>query len=213
MIEKIEYKGNQFMACLRDLFLAHYQFYLYFLVYFWTMISTKKTMSELERKTKNDFKNSAKIPLVVLLDDVRSMHNVGSVFRTADSFLIEKLYLCGLTPSPPHRDIHKTALGATETVCWEYKQNIMECIHQLKEEQYIVYAVEQVHQSVPLDTFMPEKNKKVALIFGNEVNGVSESALALCDGSIEIPQLGSKHSLNISVSAGIVIWHFAKEHL
>ncbi|MBK7691188.1 MAG: RNA methyltransferase [Bacteroidetes bacterium] len=170
-------------------------------------------MSELERKSTRDFKISAKIPLVVLLDDVRSMHNVGSVFRTADSFLIEKMYLCGLTPSPPHRDIHKTALGATETVSWEYQQNILDCIHQLKESQYTIYAVEQVHQSIALNTFAVEKNKKVALIFGNEVNGVSEAALALCDGAIEIPQLGSKHSLNISVSAGIVMWHLAKEYL
>lgn len=213
MIEKLEGKGNQFMACLHDLFFDHYQFHLYFLVYFWMMTSIKKTMSELERKSTSDFRNSTKIPLVVLLDDVRSMHNVGSVFRTADSFLIQKMYLCGLTPSPPHRDIHKTALGATETVSWEYQQNILDCIHQLKESQYTIYAVEQVHQSTALDAFAVEKNKKVALIFGNEVNGVSEAALALCDGSIEIPQLGSKHSLNISVSAGIVIWHFAKEYL
>ncbi len=176
------------------------------------MISIKKTMSELERKTKNDFKDSIKIPLVVLLDDVRSMHNVGSVFRTADSFLIEKIYLVGVTPTPPHRDIHKTALGATETVLWEHVQNVSECINQLKKEQYTIYAVEQVHSSIHLDSFVVEKDKKVALIFGNEVNGVSEAALALCDAYIEIPQLGSKHSLNISVSAGIVIWHFAKEH-
>ncbi len=213
MIEKLEDKVNQFKACSNDLFLGHYQFHLYFLVYFWTMTSIKKTMSELERKSTRDFKISAKIPLVVLLDDVRSMHNVGSVFRTADSFLIEKMYLCGLTPSPPHRDIHKTALGATETVSWEYQQNILDCIHQLKESQYTIYAVEQVHQSIALNTFAVEKNKKVALIFGNEVNGVSEAALALCDGAIEIPQLGSKHSLNISVSAGIVMWHLAKEYL
>lgn len=176
------------------------------------MSNVKKTMPELERKSSDDFKSSEKIPVVLVLDQVRSMHNVGSVFRTADSFLIEKIYLCGVTPSPPHRDIHKTALGATETVNWSYEKNIVDCLQELKEKNYTIYAVEQVHQSIFLHNFEVKNGQKVVLIFGNEVNGVSEEALQLCDACIEIPQLGSKHSLNISVSAGIVVWHFAKNY-
>ncbi len=176
-------------------------------------MNQKKSMPELERKSVDDFKQSKKIPVTVILDDVRSMHNVGSVFRTADSFLIEKLYLCGYTPAPPHRDIHKTALGATETVNWQSEKNIVDCLRALKKNGYTIYAIEQVHNSVMLNNFEVQSYHKTALIFGNEVNGVSEEALQLCDACIEIPQLGSKHSLNISVSAGIAIWHFAKAYL
>lgn len=174
--------------------------------------SQKKTMQELERMSVHDFKESKKTPMVVLLDDVRSMHNVGSIFRTADSFLIEKIYLCGYTPTPPHRDIQKTALGATETVAWHHEQSILEAVQKLKKENYNILAVEQVHHSILLNNFEIKKDKKIAFIFGNEVNGVSESVIDLCDNCIEIPQLGSKHSLNVSVSAGIVLWHFAKEY-
>jgi tRNA G18 (ribose-2'-O)-methylase SpoU len=162
--------------------------------------------SELERKSVEDFKNSEKTPLIIILDDIRSLHNIGSVFRTSDAFLIEKIYLCGITAVPPNKEIHKTALGATETVSWEYQKDVLEVIEKLKKDETKVYAIEQVENSIFLNNFEPEKNKKYALVFGNEVYGVSQDAIKLCDGTIEIPQLGTKHSLNISVSAGIVVW-------
>jgi tRNA G18 (ribose-2'-O)-methylase SpoU len=162
--------------------------------------------SELERKSVADFKNSEKTPLIIVLDDVRSLHNIGSVFRTADAFLIEKIYLCGITATPPNKEIHKTALGATETVAWEHHKNVLDVIENLKKETVTTLAIEQVQSAIFLQDFEVEKNKKYALVFGNEVHGVSQEAVALCDGSIEIPQLGTKHSLNISVSAGIVVW-------
>lgn len=177
------------------------------------MQNEKKTMPELLRKSVSDFKRSEKIPLVIVLDDVRSMHNVGSVFRTADSFLVEKIYLCGYTPAPPHRDIHKTALGATETVSWESVKNITDCLQELRRKDYRLFAVEQVRNGVMMHEFTPQKDQRNVLIFGNEVSGVSQAALDLCDACIEIPQLGSKHSLNISVSAGIAIWHWARSYL
>jgi 23S rRNA (guanosine2251-2'-O)-methyltransferase len=176
-------------------------------------MSIKKSMSELERKTVQEFKQSEKIPIIVVLDEVRSMNNVGSVFRTADSFLIEAIYLCGLTPTPPHRDIQKTALGATETVNWKHFNSTRDAITELAEQEYSVYSVEQVHGSKALDQFLIEKNKKYALVFGNEVNGVAEEIISLSEGIIEIPQLGSKHSLNISVSVGVVLWEFSKIYL
>lgn len=162
--------------------------------------------SELDRKSVEGFKQSEKTPLILVLDDIRSLHNIGSVFRTADAFLIEKIYLCGITATPPHKEIHKTALGATETVAWEHQDNVLEVINKLKEENIITLAIEQVESAVFLQDFKVKKNKKYALVFGNEVYGVSQEAVALCDGCIEIPQLGTKHSLNISVSAGIVVW-------
>jgi len=162
--------------------------------------------SELGRKSVNDFKEAEKTPLILILDDIRSLHNIGSVFRTADAFLVEKIYLCGITAVPPNKEIHKTALGATETVAWEYKKDVLEAITLLKEDGVKVWAVEQVEESVFLQDFMPQQNQKYALIFGNEVKGVSQEAIKMCDGTIEIPQLGTKHSLNISVSAGIVVW-------
>jgi tRNA G18 (ribose-2'-O)-methylase SpoU len=162
--------------------------------------------SELERKSVADFKNSEKTPLIIVLDDVRSLHNIGSVFRTADAFLIEKIYLCGITATPPNKEIHKTALGATDTVAWEHHKNVLDVIENLKKETVTTLAIEQVQSAIFLQDFEVEKNKKYALVFGNEVHGVSQEAVALCDGSIEIPQLGTKHSLNISVSAGIVVW-------
>jgi len=161
---------------------------------------------ELERKSIEDFKIADKTPIIIILDDIRSLHNIGSVFRTADAFLIEKIYLCGITAIPPNKEIHKTALGATETVEWVYEKDVLNVIEKLKKENVSVFAIEQVEKAIFLQNFEVEKNKKYALIFGNEVFGVSQKAIELCDGSIEIPQLGTKHSLNISVSTGIVVW-------
>jgi len=166
---------------------------------------------ELERKSVTDFKEAEKTPIIIILDDIRSLHNIGSVFRTADAFLIEKIYLCGITALPPNKEIHKTALGATETVTWEYQKEVTDVIALLKKESVTVFAIEQVENAIFLQNFQVEKNKKYALVFGNEVYGVSQKAIELCDGSIEIPQLGTKHSLNISVSAGIVVWDLFKK--
>ena len=162
--------------------------------------------SELDRKSISDFKDATKTPIIIILDDIRSLHNIGSVFRTADAFLIEKIYLCGITAKPPNKEIHKTALGATETVIWEHYENVLEVIDKLKKENISVFAIEQVEKSIFLNDFKVETGKKYALVFGNEVFGVNQEAVKLCHGTIEIPQLGTKHSLNISVSAGIVIW-------
>lgn len=162
--------------------------------------------SELERKSVEEFKQAEKTPIIIVLDDIRSLHNIGSVFRTGDAFLIEKIYLCGITATPPNKEIHKTALGATETVAWEYHKDVLEVIKNLKNDNVEVYAIEQVENAIFLDNFKTEANKKYALVFGNEVFGVNQEAVKLCDGAIEIPQLGTKHSLNISVSTGIVIW-------
>ena len=180
------------------------------------LIVSKSRMRKLEnkelvRKSVEDFKIAKKTPIIIILDDIRSLHNIGSVFRTADSFLIEKIYLCGITAIPPNKEIHKTALGATETVTWEYADNVLEVIENLKKENIQVFAIEQVENSIFLNEFEVKKNKKYALIFGNEVFGVAQKAIDICDGTIEIPQLGTKHSLNIAVSAGIVVWDlFAK---
>ena len=167
--------------------------------------------SELDRKSIEDFKQSEKTPIIIVLDDIRSLHNIGSVFRTADAFLVEKIYLCGITATPPNKEIHKTALGATETVAWKHSKNVLEVIENLKSEKVTVLAIEQVESAIFLQDFEVEKNKKYALVFGNEVFGVSQEAVAICDGCIEIPQLGTKHSLNISVSAGIVVWDLFKK--
>ena len=167
--------------------------------------------SELDRKSISDFKQADKTPIIIVLDDIRSLHNIGSVFRTADAFLVEKIYLCGITATPPNKEIHKTALGATETVSWEYQENVLITIEQLKKDNIIIYAIEQVENAVFLNDFKPERNQKYALIFGNEVDGVSDFAIQYCNTCIEIPQFGMKHSLNISVSAGIVVWDFANK--
>jgi tRNA G18 (ribose-2'-O)-methylase SpoU len=167
--------------------------------------------SELERKSVEAFKKSEKTPLILVLDDIRSLHNIGSVFRTADAFLIEKIYLCGITATPPNKEIHKTALGATETVVWEHQENVLEVIENLKKEGITTLAIEQVESAVFLQDFKVKKDRKYALVFGNEVYGVAQEAVAACDGCIEIPQLGTKHSLNISVSAGIVVWELFKQ--
>lgn len=167
--------------------------------------------SELERKSIEDFKQAQKTPLILVLDDIRSLHNIGSVFRTADAFLIEKIYLCGITATPPNKEIHKTALGATETVVWEHCENVITVIEKLKADDVMTLAIEQVESAVFLQNFEIQKGKKYALVFGNEVHGVSQEAVALCDGCIEIPQSGTKHSLNIAVSAGIVVWDLFKQ--
>lgn len=172
----------------------------------------KLGMDELNRLSVDGFRQSEKMPVVVVLDNIRSMHNVGSVFRTADAFLIQGIYLCGYTPQPPHRDIQKTALGATETVDWKYFQDIRIALKELKEEGHRVYAVEQVENSLPLQELVRQHSGKTVVVFGNEVSGVGEEALKLCDGSVEIPQWGMKHSLNISVAAGIVLWELARNH-
>lgn len=168
-------------------------------------------MDELGRLSKSAFQHADKMPIAVMLENVRSMHNVGSVFRTADAFLVNKLYLCGYTPKPPHRDIQKTALGATDTVAWEGAALIADAIVALKQHGYKVYAVEQVHGSISLEHFKIEVPHPIALVFGNEAEGVDPETLTLCDGFIEIPQFGSKHSFNISVSAGIVLWEVYKQ--
>lgn len=167
--------------------------------------------SELERKSIEGFKKSEKTPLILVLDDVRSLHNIGSVFRTADAFLVEKIILCGITATPPNKEIHKTALGATETVAWEHYDNVLEAIATLKNDDVITLAIEQVESAIFLQDFKVDPSKKYALVFGNEVHGVAQEAVAICDGCIEIPQLGTKHSLNISVSAGIVVWDLFKQ--
>ena len=172
----------------------------------------KLGMDELNRLSVDEYRLSDKMPVVVVLDNIRSMHNVGSVFRTADAFLIQGIYLCGYTPQPPHRDIHKTALGATETVEWKYFQDVREALKELKEGGYKVLAVEQVEKSVPLQEMGRQHSGKTVVVFGNEVSGVGEEALKLCDGSVEIPQWGMKHSLNISVAAGIVLWELARNY-
>jgi tRNA G18 (ribose-2'-O)-methylase SpoU len=170
-------------------------------------------MDELKRKSISEFRQSDKIPVVVILENIRSMHNVGSVFRTADAFLIESLYLCGYTPQPPHRNIHKTALGSTETVKWFYFGSAVEAIDQLKLEGYSIWGIEQVERSVKLNNTVINKTEKIAIVFGNEVEGISNEVLKLCDGCIEIPQLGMKHSLNVSVAAGIVLWELVRSRL
>jgi 23S rRNA (guanosine2251-2'-O)-methyltransferase len=167
-------------------------------------------MDELGRKSVDAFRQSDKIPVTVVLDNVRSMHNVGSIFRTADAFLIEKIWLCGYTPQPPHRDINKTALGATETVAWEYASDTISLIRLLKEKGDYITAVEQAEGSTNLSSFFLPDNQSLVVVFGNEVDGVQDEVLELCDAAIEIPQMGMKHSLNVSVAAGIVLFRLAE---
>lgn len=168
----------------------------------------KLKLDDLNRVSVEAFKEQEKLPVVVVLDNVRSMHNVGSVFRTADGFSIEKLYLCGITARPPHREIEKTALGATESVDWVHVDDTLDAIAALSAEGYQIIAIEQAKGSTMLNNFQPAQDARYALIFGNEVNGVSEEVMAQIDGCIEIPQFGTKHSFNIVISAGIVLWDF-----
>lgn len=171
----------------------------------------KLSMEELHRLSVTEFKEAQKNKVIAVLDNVRSMHNVGSVFRTADAFRIEAVILCGFTPQPPHRDIHKTALGATESVDWLYYENTVDAVKALKEKGYKVFGIEQTDTSRKLDEFRFSKDDNIALIFGNEVYGVAQDVLEMCDSIIEIPQLGTKHSLNISIAAGIVLWEAFKQ--
>lgn len=166
----------------------------------------KLSMDELHRISVEEFRAADKLPLTVVLDNVRSQNNIGSVFRTSDAFRVERICLCGICSTPPHRDIHKTALGAEESVAWSYHEETADCIQALKAEGYKIYAVEQVDDSIKLDALPESLGEKVAVVFGNEVEGVQEELLPLCDGSIEIPQQGTKHSLNISCAAAIVLW-------
>ena len=170
----------------------------------------KLKLEELGRIDVETFKQSSKTPLVIVLDNVRSMHNVGAVFRTADAFLVEKILLCGITPQPPHREIHKAALGATESVDWAYFESVTEALQSLKSEGYSVVGVEQTTGSQMITEFDFAKSQKYALVLGNEVEGISDEVLPLCDDFLEILQLGTKHSLNVSVCGGIVMWEFFK---
>jgi tRNA G18 (ribose-2'-O)-methylase SpoU len=166
----------------------------------------KLSLEELNRISPEEFKKADRRPVVVILDNVRSLNNIGSIFRSCDAFLIDKLYLCGITAKPPHRDIQKTALGATESVVWEYAENTLEIVKKLKSETYKIYSVEQADKSTKLQDFEYDPNSKVALIFGHEVRGVDQEVINVSDDCIEIPQFGSKHSFNIAVSVGIVLW-------
>ncbi len=168
----------------------------------------KKTIFDLNRASLDDYRRRAKLPLTVVLDNVRSLNNIGSVFRTSDAFLVDRIMLCGITATPPSRDIHKTALGAEMTVPWSYCASTVGCIAQLRAEGYAVYAVEQVEGAVMLDEFRAVPGVKYALVFGNEVDGVGQEAVDRCDGAVEIPQAGTKHSVNVSVSGGVVLWSF-----
>ena len=162
--------------------------------------------SELERLTVETFKSAKKTPIIVVLDNIRSLNNIGSVFRTSDAFLIEKIYLCGITAQPPHKDIHKTALGATDSVEWEHVEDTLALIKRLKDLKIKTIAIEQADNAVQLQDFKPKNGEKLAVVFGNEVKGVQQEVVSACDTCVEIPQYGTKHSLNISVSCGVVLW-------
>lgn len=166
----------------------------------------KRKITELNRITAGEFKRARKTPLVVVLDDVRSLHNIGSVFRTSDAFRVERVYLCGITAAPPHPEMHKTALGAEFTVDWKYVKHTVDAVRELRREGYVVYSVEQAEGSVMLNELTLDQSGKYAVVMGNEVRGVKQEVIDHCHGCIEIPQYGTKHSLNVSVAAGIVIW-------
>jgi 23S rRNA (guanosine2251-2'-O)-methyltransferase len=171
----------------------------------------KLKLEQLGRISVNQFKVADKVPVCIVLDNIRSLHNVGSAFRTADAFRIEKIFLAGITGTPPHREIHKTALGATESVPWQYDSEAGTVVTRLKDEGYTIVAVEQTTESIPLQDFFPETGRRYCLVFGNEVNGVSETVISIADTALEIPQEGTKHSLNISVCLGIVVWEIFKK--
>ena len=174
-------------------------------------IHRKLDTGELNRLTAEEFKHVQKIPVTVVLDNIRSQHNIGSVFRTCDAFRVEKIVLCGISATPPNREIHKTALGAEFTVEWKYEENSLNAATKLKEDGYIIVSVEQAENSCSLESFLPCTDKKYALVFGNEVKGVSPNIISLSDICLEIPQFGSKHSFNVSVSAGIVLWELFRK--
>ncbi len=171
----------------------------------------KLSVIELDRVSKEEFKTIDKTPLVVVLDNIRSLNNVGSVFRSSDAFKLEKIYLCGVTATPPNAEIHKTALGAEDSMEWEYEEDTKAVVAKLKQEEYKIFAVEQVQNSIMLDRVELDKTNKYVLILGNEVKGVQQEVVDMCDFAVEIPQFGTKHSLNVSVAAGIVIWEFFKK--
>jgi tRNA G18 (ribose-2'-O)-methylase SpoU len=174
-------------------------------------MNKKRKLWELNRLTEEEFKAQNKNPIVIVLDDIRSLNNIGSFFRTADAFNVSKIYLCGITACPPHKDIHKTALGSTETIEWEYRENIFDICSELKNSGYTLCSIEQTEQTVLLQNIHELPEKRFALVFGNEVNGVKQEIVDLSNYVIEIPQFGTKHSLNVSVCAGIVLWEFCKK--
>lgn len=176
-------------------------------------MNRKLKLWELDRVDEQAFKSQEKFPLIIILNDIRSLNNIGSFFRTADAFNVEKVYLCGITAQPPHREIHKTALGATDTIDWEYRQDIHSLVSELKQEGIAVCSIEQAEETVLLHEISVLKDSKFALVFGNEVDGVDQSVIDESDYIIEIPQFGTKHSLNVSVCAGIVLWEFAKKYI
>ena len=171
----------------------------------------KLKITELNRLSVDEFKQADKLPLVVVLDEVRSLHNIGSIFRTSDAFLVKAIYLCGITATPPHPEMHKTALGAEDTVDWIYQKQTLEAVDELHNEGYTVLAIEQVEGSTMLGDLVLDADKKYAIVMGNEVKGVQQEVVNACDGCIEIPQYGTKHSLNVSVTTGIVLWEFANK--
>lgn len=176
-------------------------------------MNKKLKLWELERVSEEEFKEQKKFPIIVVLNDIRSLNNIGSFFRTSDAFNVEKIYLCGITAQPPHRDIQKTALGATESIEWEHRLSILELVKELKEQNVCVCSIEQAEKTVLLQTVPNLKEEKFALVFGNEVNGVDQDVIDHSDHIIEIPQFGTKHSLNVSVCAGVVLWEFAKKFI
>ena len=171
----------------------------------------KKSMIDLNRISCDEFKTTPKIPLVVVLDDVRSLNNIGSIFRTADAFVVESIYLCGITACPPSVEIHKTALGAEDSVQWYYFEDVCKCVNELRHKGYIICCIEQVEDSISLEQFIIKDNEKYAVILGNEVKGVQQKIVDISDCCIELPQYGTKHSLNVSITAGIVMWEFMKK--
>jgi len=171
----------------------------------------KLRTNELNRLNPEEYEQTGKMPIVVVLDNVRSCNNIGSFFRTSDALLVESIYLCGITATPPNKEIHKTALDAEKTVSWKYVENTEDAVNELKQAGFTVYAIEQIDKSIMLPEFTPGMNEKIALVFGNEVKGVQQAVVNLCDGAIEIPQFGTKHSFNVSVSAGIVLWDIFKK--
>ena len=182
-----------------------------FALFYFQEMTHKLSTQEMNRLSVEEFRESEKLPLTVVLDNVRSLNNIGSVFRTSDAFRVERIALCGITATPPHRDIHKTALGAEESVAWSYYEDTHECLRELKAQGYKIYAVEQVDDSIKLgESGFEIDNSKTAIVLGNEIEGVQETLLPLCDGSLEIPQIGTKHSLNVSCAAAIVIWEMFK---
>lgn len=172
------------------------------------MKNRKLKNKELQRKSVEEVRKASKTPLILILDNIRSLNNIGSVFRSSDAFLIQKIYLCGITAQPPHKDIHKTALGATESVAWEYVEDSLELLEKLQQDGVLIWSIEQAEKSVLLNEFQPKKNKVHAFVLGNEIKGVSQEVINASLGVIEIPQEGTKHSLNIAVTAGVVAWDF-----